>query len=169
MKPLRVCVRISAMDRFLKKIPQDFPIIERPYQEMAEKAGMSEETFMEQLERLKREGVIRRVAAALHHRRALYTHNAMVVWKAEEKEIGRAGVIMASFPEVSHCYERETGGFWEYNLYTMIHGKDMEACMDVVRRISEKTGITDYEMFLSKREFKKTSLSVEDGTDSGLI
>ena len=162
MKPLSQCVRINGMDSFLKKIPQDFPIAERPYQEMARKAGMSEEAFMEGLVRLKKEGVIRRVAAALHHRKALYTHNAMVVWKAEAEEIERAGKIMASFPEVSHCYERETGGYWEYTLYTMIHGKDMEACTDVVRHISEKTGITDYEIFLSKREFKKTSLSVED-------
>jgi len=150
------------MDPFLKKLPYDFPITERPYKEMAEKIGMSEGEFIERLRHLGREGTVRRVAAILYHRKALYTHNAMVVWKVEEEDMERAGEIMASFPEVSHCYERDTGGFWEYTLYTMIHGKDMDACMDVVKRISEKTGIKEFEVFLSKREFKKTSLSVED-------
>jgi hypothetical protein len=35
----------------------------------------------------------------------------------------------------------------------------------VVHRISTKTGITDFKVFLSKREFKKTSLSVEGEAD----
>jgi DNA-binding Lrp family transcriptional regulator len=143
-------------------IPQDFPITERPYEEMAANAGVSEEEFLERLEKLKKESVIRRVAAILYHRKVLYTHNAMVVWKVDENETERIGWVMASFPEVSHCYERDNGGFWEYTLYTMIHGKNMDNCMDTVRRISEKTGIKEFEIFLSKREFKKTSLSVEE-------
>jgi siroheme decarboxylase len=161
-----LCAKISTVDRFLKKIPHDFPVTERPYKEMAEKAGVSEEELLERLEQLKEEGTIRRVAAILYHRKALYTHNAMVVWKVGESDTERIGRIMASFPEVSHCYERDTGGFWEYTLYTMIHGKDMGSCLDTVKRMSEKTGITEFEIFLSKREFKKTSLSVEDDAGS---
>ncbi len=150
------------MDPFLKKIPHNFPLSERPYKVMAENVGMSEEEFIKRLKDLRSEGTVRRVAAILYHRKALYTHNAMVVWKVEERDMERVGESMASFPEVSHCYERETGGYWEYTLYTMIHGKDLEACMDVVKRMSEKTGIKEFEVFLSKREFKKTSLSVEE-------
>jgi siroheme decarboxylase len=154
------------VNRFLKKIPHDFPVTERPYREMAEKAGVSEEELLRRLEELKKDGTIRRVAAILYHRKALYTHNAMVVWKVEEGDVERIGGILASFPEVSHCYERETGGFWDYTIYTMIHGKDMDECQDAVRRMSEKTGIREFEIFLSKREFKKTSLSVEDDAES---
>jgi siroheme decarboxylase len=83
-----------------------------------------------------------------------------VVWKVEEKDIERVGKIMASFPEVSHCYERDTGRYWDYNVYTMVHGKSMEECRGVIKRISKKTGIKVFKMFLSKREFKKTSLMV---------
>jgi len=121
---------------------------------------MREADLISGIARLKREGMIRRIAAILYHRRAAYTHNAMVVWKATEPDVERIGEVMASFPEVSHCYERDTGGYWEYNLYTMIHGKSLKDCEQIARRISEKTGVKDFKMFLSKREFKKTALRV---------
>ena len=151
----------------MKKIPHDFPLTERPYREMAARAGVSEEELLHRLKELRKNGTIRRVAAVLYHRKMSYTHNAMVVWKVEEEDVERIGGILASFPEVSHCYERETAGFWDYTIYTMVHGRNMDECKDAVRRMSEKSGIKEYEMFLSKREFKKTSLSVEDEADSG--
>ena len=148
------------MYRILKNIPGDFPIIERPYMEMADKTGVSETELLSALNTLKKEGIIRRIAAVLYHRKALYTHNAMVVWKVKDDDIDRAGEIMASFPEVSHCYEREKGSYWDYNLYTMIHGRSLEDCNEIAGRISEKSGIKDFQMFFSKREFKKIPLRV---------
>jgi len=44
----------------------------------------------------------------------------------------------------------------------MIHARTHEGCTNIAQRISEKTGIAAYEMFLSKREFKKTSLMVNN-------
>jgi DNA-binding Lrp family transcriptional regulator len=78
----------------------------------------------------------------------------------KETDVERVGTTMASFPQVSHCYERETGGYWDYNLYTMLHGKSLKDCENIAKRISEKTGTKDFKMFLSKREFKKTALRV---------
>jgi DNA-binding Lrp family transcriptional regulator len=148
------------MYKFLKNIPGDFPIIERPYKDMADKAGISEAELLSELNKLKKEGIIRRIAAVLYHRKALYTHNAMVVWNVRDDDIDRAGGIMASFPEVSHCYEREKGGYWDYNVYTMIHGKSLEDCKQIAGRISDRTGIKDFQMLFSKREFKKIPLRV---------
>ena len=148
------------MYELLRRIPSDFPVVRDPYREIAEKHQMREADLISGIARLKREGMIRRIAAILYHRRAAYTHNAMVVWKATEPDVERIGEVMASFPEVSHCYERDTGGYWEYNLYTMIHGKSLKDCEQIARRISEKTGVKDFKMFLSKREFKKTALRV---------
>ncbi|MCX5813645.1 MAG: Lrp/AsnC family transcriptional regulator [Proteobacteria bacterium] len=146
------------MYKILKNIPGDFPIIERPYKEMADKTSISEVELLSVLNKFKKEGIIRRIAAVLYHRRALYTHNAMVVWKVKDADIDRVGGIMASFPEVSHCYEREKGGYWDYNVYTMIHGKSLEDCKEIAGRISDRTGIKDFQMFFSRREFKKIPL-----------
>lgn len=148
------------MKKVLAKIPSQFPLTERPYKEMAEIIGISEEELIGTLKSMKASGIVRRVAAALAHRKAAYAHNAMVIWKVNEKDMERIGAVMASFSEVSHCYERGTGGYWAYNLYTMVHGKHYEDCIQSVERMAHKTGISDYRIFFSKREFKKTSFSV---------
>ena len=148
------------MYKILKGTPSDFPIMENPYEEIAGKIGITEIELLSALKKLKEEGIIRRIAAVLYHRMASYTYNAMVVWKVEDTDVEHIGNIMASFPEVSHCYERDTGAYWNYNVYTMIHGKSLKDCKNIANRISEKTCIGDFKMFLSKREFKKIPLRV---------
>jgi siroheme decarboxylase len=148
------------MKNILAKIPSQFPLTNRPYKEMAEAIEMSERELINTLKSMKASGVLRRVGAVLAHRKASYSYNAMVIWKVDEKDIERTGAVMASFPEVSHCYERDTGGYWPYNLYTMVHGKRYEDCMKSVERMAIKTGMNDYRILFSKRELKKTSFSV---------
>lgn len=150
------------IDIIVHAIPYDFPACDKPYENIAREAGISEAKLITVLKDLKKKGIIRRVAAILYHRKAAYMYNAMVVWEVPEDEVEKKGKIMAGFPEVSHCYERERGDYWGYNVFTMIHSKTFEGCTDIARRIAEKTGIHKYEMFLSKREFKKTSLMVNN-------
>jgi siroheme decarboxylase len=149
-------------ERVLSKVPADFPLVEHPYDVVGAKAGLSGDELIEALKQLKETGVIRRIAAILYHRRASYTCNAMVVWRVPEEEIEEMGRRMASYPQVSHCYQRETGGYWDYSLYTMIHGRSEEECVGVVRDIAQVTGIDDFRIFFSKRELKKTALVVSD-------
>ncbi|MCX7856644.1 MAG: Lrp/AsnC family transcriptional regulator [Deltaproteobacteria bacterium] len=145
----------------LRKIPADFPLTEKPYEILAKSLGMEEMELIFALKRMKEEGKIRRIAAILHHRKVSYLYNGMVVWKVKDDEVEEKGKIMASFPEVSHCYERETSGFWDYNLYTVIHTKNEREFYEKVKEISEKTGLKDFKIFLSKREFKKIGLSLK--------
>jgi DNA-binding Lrp family transcriptional regulator len=151
------------MKNILAKLPSQFPLTERPYEEMAEIIGMNEDELIGTLKSLKTSGLLRRVAAVLYHRKVAYSHNAMVIWNVYEKDVEKIGMVMASFPEVSHCYERDTGGYWAYNLYTMVHGKHYEDCIRSVESIADQTGIKDYRILFSKREFKKTSFSMNPG------
>jgi DNA-binding Lrp family transcriptional regulator len=150
------------MDVILQAIPYDFPICKKPYENIAKEAGISEDKLINILKDLRIKGIIRRIAAILYHRKAEYMYNAMVVWEVPEDDVVKIGKVMAGFPEVSHCYERERGDYWGYNIFTMVHSKSFEGCTDIARRIGEKIGIDKYQMFLSKREFKKTSLMVNN-------
>ena len=65
---------------------------------------------------------------------------------------------MVKNPAVSHCYDRNTAPNWNYNLYTMIHAKSREECEQIVKSLADSTGIDQYQMLYSKKEWKKTSM-----------
>ena len=148
------------MKRVWEGLPADFPVTERPYEDVAQAMGMSAGELMESLAALKESGHIRRIAAALSHRAVSYEGNAMVVWRVDEDIMEETGRVMALFPEVSHCYERATGGYWPYNLYTMVHGRTKQDCLETIGRMALRSGIGDYRVLFSIREFKKTSFTV---------
>ncbi len=144
--------------RIISSIQGDIPITERPFVEIAEKLGVSEETLLESLKSLCDRGVIRRFGATLRHQKSGFEANAMVAWKVDEEVINAVGEKMASFREVSHCYRRNPNPEWPYNLYTMIHAKDEESCWEIARKLSEKTSINNYKLLFSRVELKKTSM-----------
>ena len=83
----------------------------------------------------------------------------MVAWYVEEgQDIDKIGQIMASRPEITHCYERRNCLDWPYNLYTMIHGQSEDDCERVISELVQTTGVTQYEILFSCKELKKTSM-----------
>lgn len=154
------------MDSLSKKIVNalqgDIPLTREPYREMARNLGLSQQELLERLTKMKKNGQLKRVGAVLYHRRAGFVANAMVAWRVPEDRAEEVGQIMASFPEASHVYQRPAFPQWPYNLYTMIHGTSREECEHVVEKISLETGITEYEVLYSTREFKKTSMKYFD-------
>ncbi|MDD3845123.1 MAG: hypothetical protein PHC90_02045 [Syntrophorhabdaceae bacterium] len=148
------------MNNHLDGLPADFPVTERPYEDMAQSMGMTGQALIDELEALKKAGFIRRIAAMVSHRAVSYEGNAMVVWRVPAAEMEKVGGIMAGFDEVSHCYERDTGGYWPYNLYTMVHGRTKEECLAVIEGMASRSGIGDYRVLFSLKEFKKTSFTV---------
>jgi len=144
--------------KIISSIQGDIPITERPYLEIAEHLGISEELLLERLEKLCDEGVIRRFGATLRHQKSGYEANAMVAWQVDEADIDSVGERMAAFREVSHCYRRNPQNDWPYNLYTMIHAKDEASCREIARNISAETSIDNYTLLFSREELKKTSM-----------
>jgi len=146
--------------RLLKAVQDGIELKERPYQSLGDTLGISEDEVLSRLRALIDEGIIRRFAATIGHRALGIVANAMIAWRVEPEDVDRAGKIMASFDEVTHCYERQSYPQWPYNLYTMVHSRDREECRNVARRISQATGISDYKILFSEREYKKTSARI---------
>jgi len=144
--------------KIIAAIETDIPVVKRPYLNLAEKIGVSEEKFLEKLKSLCQKGVIRRLGATIRHQKSGFVANAMVAWKVKEERIDEVGRKMASFNEISHCYRRNPSAQWPYNLYTMIHAADKKQCIEISCKISEKTSVKDYTLLFSKKELKKTSM-----------
>jgi DNA-binding Lrp family transcriptional regulator len=150
---------IDPLDKkIIQLIQGDLPLDARPFAILAETLGISEQEFVDRVKSLKKRKVIRRFGATLKHQEAGFNANAMVAWKVPEGKIDEAGKAMARFREVTHCYQRRIEKDWVYNLYTMIHGDNKEECEGIAAKMSEATGIKEYALLFSEKEFKKTSM-----------
>ena len=144
--------------KIIASIQGDLPVTGRPYLELAEKVGITEERYLELLQGLSDRGIIRRFGATLRHQKSGFNSNAMVAWQVDEDKVETVGTKMATFIEVSHCYRRNPAEDWPYNVYTMVHATSEEHCLETARRISEETGVSTYSILFSRKELKKTSM-----------
>ena len=151
-------IMTSAEKGICAAVQDDIPLEPKPFEMLAKKAGISEDEFIKKVNEFLDKGYIRRFGAAIRHRKAGITANGMGVWIVPDEDRERVGKIMASFKEVSHCYERPSFEGWPYNLFTMIHGRTKEDCYEVAKKISEATGIKNYKLLFSSQEFKKESM-----------
>lgn len=140
----------------IRAVQDDIPLVPHPFEECARTQGLSEAELFDGMADLQRRGHLRRVAAILHHRRAGYAANAMAVWAVPEERAEELGRQMADFASVSHCYQRPVYPDWRFNLFSMIHGRKVGDCEKVVEAIREATGIEDYAVLYSTKEYKKT-------------
>src|SRR3954453_19359341 len=98
---------------------------------------------MRRLHIRRQRGGLRRVAAILYHRRAVFSANGMGVWKVPEERILELGTHMAAFRGISHCYKRPTYADWPYSVFTMAHGRPREECDAILDSIAAANGIED--------------------------
>ncbi|HUS87761.1 MAG TPA: Lrp/AsnC family transcriptional regulator, partial [Desulfosporosinus sp.] len=129
-----------------------------PYSVLAENLHWQVDDVIFIAIRLLEAEVVRRFGAVLRHQKAGFVANAMGVWQVDPEQAAEVGEIMARFKEVSHCYQRPTLPDWPYSLFTMIHGRTVEDCGDVMKRISRATGAKTYSMLFSTAELKKSSM-----------
>lgn len=150
---------LSEQDKqIIKELQNGLPLVSRPFEIMGKRLNMTEESLINRIAYLKENGLIRRFGAAVRHRDLGITANAMVVWDVPDNKTDEAGRIMASFKEVSHCYQRPRHQGWPYNLFTMVHGRSREACMKTAEQISIAVDIKKFEMLFSTAELKKSSM-----------
>ncbi|VVB93221.1 putative HTH-type transcriptional regulator [uncultured archaeon] len=150
---------MDEIDKKLLKLTQDgIPIVSEPFKQIAKELALSEDEVLRRLDNLLKDGVIRRFGASIGHRAIGITANAMCTWNVPDEKVETVGAIMAGFPEVTHCYERPRFPDWRYNLFTMIHAYSRDECEKIAREISIATGIKDYSILFSEREFKKTGV-----------
>ncbi|MGI8574038.1 MAG: siroheme decarboxylase subunit alpha [Egibacteraceae bacterium] len=140
---------------YVRELQDNLTAEPAPFAGMAERLGVSEEAVIKAAEAFIDEGLMRRFAAVLHHRRAGFGANAMSVWSAPQGRIDELGYQLAGYAAVSHCYRRPTYPDWPYALFGMIHATSKEKVEEAVASIRNRTGMDDYRLLYSTAEFKK--------------
>lgn len=149
--------------KVLSIVQANLPESLTPYADIAKEVGLTEQEVLDLLERLKADGTIRRFGASIKHQKTGYNHNAMVAWKVSEEEANKAAEYAVKSPHISHCYYRPSSApDWQYTFFTMIHGKSMQECYDVVEELRQNTCLEDYAVLESIKELKKISMTYFD-------
>ncbi|HWP41465.1 MAG TPA: AsnC family transcriptional regulator, partial [Tepidisphaeraceae bacterium] len=145
----------DADKRMIRLLQQDLPLEPRPFEIWAQQAKVPPQQVLESAQRYLRLGWMRRFSAVLRHREAGFVANAMGAWIVPPQQRDAFGALAASFPAVSHCYQRPTYEDWPYSMFTMVHGQTPADCERVLSAISHATGTTQYTALYSSREYKK--------------
>jgi siroheme decarboxylase len=121
---------LSALDAaVLLEIQEGLPLSLTPYADVAGATGYETTAVIESIARLLESGCIKRIGCVINHVVTGFTANCMVVWDVPDEELEERGRAVGALPFVTLCYHRPRRSDlgWEYDLFTMIHGRDPEA------------------------------------------
>jgi siroheme decarboxylase len=126
-----------------------------PYEDMAKLAGVETRQLLDVLKKWKAEGKLRRIGAIVNHFEVGLQAGMMAVWQIEPAHVEEVGNKFATFEEVSHVYERSASQAWPYNLYTMVHGSNIDEVKKTLGEMSDLCGANNYLGLATVKELKK--------------
>ncbi len=150
---------LSHTDRsIINELQQDLPLTSRPFDLMSNKVSMDIDEFLDYCRSLIRSKVIRRYSASIRHTDLGFIANAMSCWKVSSDMVETVGKKMATYQQISHCYERKRNSAWPYNIFAMMHAKNKETCQALARCICAETELdqSSFVLLFSTKEIKKT-------------
>jgi DNA-binding Lrp family transcriptional regulator len=122
--------------RLLSAVQDGFPVTPRPFRSLGEDIGISESETLERLDRLQRDGLVRRIGPILDMRK-LGCSGVLVALAVMEDEADYIAQAVNQYPEVSHNYLRpnESG----YNLWFTVSASE-KRIGEILDEIGSRTG-----------------------------
>lgn len=139
----------------LSAVQSGFPVMERPFEEIARRLGLSERQVIDTVSNLTGRGVIRRFGAVFDSRRLGYVSTLVAVRIPEPESLPAAAEAIGRYSEVTHNYERDS----RFNLwFTLIaEGQErIEAILSEVRAlpgVAEVRNLPQEELYKIRAEF----------------
>ena len=144
--------------RLVRLLQEEFPVCERPFEQLAARLGTTQEHVMEMTRHLQEEGKLRRITVSLFHVHAGFRVNSMLVWDVPEERLDRAAREAAKLDQVTHCYVRQRREEFDYNLYTMVHETSQERFDALLEQLKRMIDPVKYCDLRTIRELKKTGM-----------
>ncbi|MGJ0484603.1 MAG: Lrp/AsnC family transcriptional regulator [Methylomicrobium sp.] len=120
--------------QLLNDFQRDFPLVERPYLEIANKLGVSENAVLSALTELRDNQLISRVGPIIPPNQIGVS--MLVAMAVPEPELQKVADIVSRYPEVNHNYEREH----RFNLWFVAVASNAEHLGRVLDAIESETG-----------------------------
>ena len=149
-------LKLSDLDKhIIVALQKSLPILKNPFDKIASQVGVSTSKLFDKIKFYKDNKLMRRYCAILYHKRIGMKANAMTVWQIDDKDIDYIGEKLASYKNITHCYQRPRFLNWNYSIYTMIHSKNEEDAKKLINELANNLGINKYLILFSTKELKK--------------
>jgi len=149
--------------RILEALQQDIPLVARPWEAIATRLGITEPVFLERLEKLSREGIVRGISPIVEPQPLGIAAATLVALPVPEQRIREVAAVINRYPEVSHNFQRDH----RYSLWFTLSAKDGQALQKVLQEILERTGFSEEEI-LDLPTVKKIKIDVRFSLEGGL-
>ncbi|MDP2949593.1 MAG: AsnC family transcriptional regulator, partial [Chloroflexota bacterium] len=113
-----------------------FPLCSRPYHEVGERLGLSEEEVIARLRRLLEVGALTRLGAILDAPR-LGGERTLAAMQVPPERVEEVAAAINRHPEISHNYQREH----RFNVWFVVSSEDGSAVQRVIHKIEAETGL----------------------------
>jgi DNA-binding Lrp family transcriptional regulator len=156
---------LSALDRrLLLEIQDGFPLSETPYRDVAAAVDASVGEVLDSVATLREDGCIKRIGCVVNHVTTGFDNNCMVVWDVPDEKLDTWGETVGSLPYVTLCYHRprRPDHDWQYNLFTMIHGREAGAVDAKIDDLADEYLPVDHERLYSTETLKQTGARYDD-------
>jgi DNA-binding Lrp family transcriptional regulator len=138
---------LDAVNRILINMLQGgFPVSSSPYQEVANKLGISEDELLWRLEVMKTDGIYSRFGP-LYNAEALGGAVTLAAMEVPEKRFEAVAEQVNRHQEVAHNYQRaHHHNPTRFNMWFVISTETQEEIAPVIARIEAETGLKVYNM-----------------------
>lgn len=141
---------MDSTDRaLLNAIQNQFPIAVHPYQLLGETVGTTEEDAYQRIQRLRQEGIIRRLGGVFDSRRLGY-YSTLCTGKVPEETIPTLTKLLEGIPGVTHNYIRDH----EYNVWFTLITRSKAVAEDTLQTIRDVSGVSAIYSLPATRIFK---------------
>jgi DNA-binding Lrp family transcriptional regulator len=149
--------------QFIVALQEDLGASPEPFAEVAKHVNTVTSELLGWCRASIENGRLRRMAGIMNHHNAGFRANGMCAWEVPPERIEETGSFFAQQPSITHCYLRPTYPDWPYNIFTMIHSKQLSTCDAFIAEMSQKTGIKNFAALYSYKEYKKVRLKYFTG------
>ncbi|HZK54996.1 MAG TPA: Lrp/AsnC family transcriptional regulator [Desulfosporosinus sp.] len=141
---------MDSTDRaLLNAIQNQFPIAVHPYQILGEAVGTTEEDAFIRIQRLRQEGIIRRLGGVFDSRRLGY-YSTLCAAKVPEEKIPTLAKLLEGMPGVTHNYIRDH----EYNVWFTLIARSKSVAESTLQTIREVLQVSEIHSLPASRIFK---------------
>jgi DNA-binding Lrp family transcriptional regulator len=133
----------------LNEIQSYFPLKARPYQEIAQRLGLTEKEVLSRVKGMARGGIIRRIGANFNSRK-LGFFSTLCAARVPQERLPRFIEVVNRYVGVTHNYERNG----EYNIWFTFIAETPENVEAALEDIKGQTGIEDLISLPAENIFK---------------